>query len=140
MPKAVLDTNILVSAFITSRGTPAKLLHAWRAEHFDLVTSPPILIELQEALRRPKIHIRYHLSREDIHNFLTLLASATVLVPGTTAVSAPIQDPDDLMVLATAIESQASYLVTGDKELLHLKRFQSVHIITPSAFLRIIAP
>ena len=140
MPKAVLDTNILVSAFITPRGTPAKLLHAWREEQFDLVTSPPILVELQEALCRPKIHIRYHLSREDIHNFVTLLASATVLVPGTTAVSAPIQDPDDLMVLATAIESQAAYLVTGDKALLHLKRFQSVHIITPSAFLRIIAP
>ena len=44
------------------------------------------------------------------------------------------------MVLATAIESQAAYLVTGDKELLHLERFQFVHIITPSAFLRIIAP
>jgi len=140
VPKAVLDTNILVSAFITPRGTPAKLLHAWREEQFDLVTSPPILVELQEALCRPKIQIRYHLSLEDIHNFLILLASATVLVPGTTTVSAPIQDPEDLMVLATAIESQAAYLVTGDKELLHLERFQSVHIITPSAFLRIIAP
>ena len=140
MPKAVLDTNILVSAFITPRGTPAKLLHAWREEQFDLVTSPPILIELQEALRRPKIHIRYNLSREDIHNFLTLLASATVIVSGTAPVSAPIQDLDDLIILATAIESQAAYLVTGDKELLHLERCQSVHIITPAAFLRIIAP
>ena len=140
MPKAVLDTNILVSAFITPRGTPAKLLHAWREEQFDLVTSPPILVELQEALCRPKIKIRYHLSLEGIHNFLTLIASATVLVPGTTTVSAPIQDPDDLMVFATAIESQAAYLVTGDKELLRLERFQSIHIITPSAFLRIIAP
>lgn len=99
-----------------------------------------MLVELQEVLCRPKIKIRYHLSLEDIHNFLTLIASATVLVPGATAVSAPIQDPDDLMVLATAIESQAAYLVTGDKELLHLERFQSVHIIAPSAFLRVIAP
>jgi len=54
-------------------------------------------------------------------------------------VSAPIQDPDDLMILATAIESQVTYLVTGDKELLDLERFQSVQIITPSTFLRIIA-
>ncbi len=140
MPKAVLDTNILVSAVITPHGAPAKLLQAWREEQFDLVTSPPILVELQEALCRPKIKTRYHLSLDDIHKVLTLMASATVLVPGTTTVSAPIQDPDDLMVLTTAIESQAGYLVTGDRELLHLERFQSIHIITPSAFLRIIAP
>lgn len=140
MPKAVLDTNILVSAFITPRGAPAKLLQAWREGQFDLVTSLPIFVELQEALYRPTIQIRYHLSLEDIHNFLTLIASATVVVPGTTTVSASIQDPDDLMVLSTAIESQAAYLVTGDKELLRLERFQSIHIITPSAFLRIIAP
>lgn len=140
MPKAVLDTNILVSAFITPRGTPAKLLQAWRAEHFDLVTSPPILEELQDALCRPKITRRYHLSFEDIRNFATLLASACIVVPGTTTVSASIQDPDDLPVLATAIESQAAYLVTGDTALLDLERFQSVHIITPAAFLRIIAP
>jgi putative PIN family toxin of toxin-antitoxin system len=140
VPKAVLDTNILVSAFITPRGAPAKLLQAWREGQFDLVTSLPIFVELQEALYRPTIQIRYHLSLEDIHNFLTLIASATVVVPGTTTVSASIQDPDDLMVLSTAIESQAAYLVTGDKELLRLERFQSIHIITPSAFLRIIAP
>ena len=140
MPKAVLDTNILISGFITPRGTPAKLLQAWRAERFDLVTSPPILVELYEALCRPKIQIRYHLSAEDIHNFVTLLASASIVVPGTTRVSASLQDIDDLMVLATAIESQSAYLVTGDRELLDLERLQSVHIITPSAFLKIIAP
>jgi putative PIN family toxin of toxin-antitoxin system len=138
VPRVVLDTNILVSAFITPRGTPAKLLRAWRDGQFDLVTSPPLFVELQEVLHRPKIRARYHLTQEDIHNFLTLLASATVCVPGITTVSAPIQDHDDLMVLATAIESQAAYLVTGDNELLQLERFRSVHIITPSLLLRVL--
>ena len=125
---------------ITPRGTPAKIIQAWRVEQFDLVTSPPILEELQEALSRPKIHTRYHLSSEDIRNFLTLLAHAAVFVSGTLSVSAPIRDPYDLRILATAIESQSDYLVTGDKELLHLKQFQSVHIMTQSAFLKIIGP
>lgn len=74
MPKAVLDTNILVNALITPRGTPAKIIQAWRVEQCDLVTSPPILEELQEALSRPKIKTRYHLSSEDIRNVLTLLS------------------------------------------------------------------
>ncbi len=116
MPRTVLDTNILISAFITPRGTPAKLLRAWRDGQFDLVTSSPMLIELQEVLHRPKICNRYHLSQEDIHNFLTLIASVTAIVPGTTTLSAPIHDPDDLMVLATVIESHTAYLVTGHKE------------------------
>ena len=140
MPKAVLDTNILVSALITPRGTPAKVIQAWRVEQFELVTSSPILEELHETLSRPKIKTRYHLSSEDIRNFLTLLAHTALCVSGARSVSAPIHDPDDLRILAAAIESQADYLVTGDKELLRLKQFQSVHIMTPSAFLRVIAP
>ena len=90
MPRAVLDTNILVSALISPRGTPANIVQAWRAEQFDLVTSLPILEELQEALSRPKIRRRYHLLTSDIHNFLTLLTQAAILVAGTRSVSAPI--------------------------------------------------
>jgi uncharacterized protein len=140
VPKAVLDTNILVSAFITPRGTPAQLLQAWRAEQFDLVTSPPILEELQEALSCPKLQRRYHLSPKDIRDYVTLLAHTAMVVPGTRAVSAPLRDLDDKLILAAAIESKSDYLVTGDKELLNLKRFHTVRIITPSAFLGIIPP
>jgi predicted nucleic acid-binding protein len=71
---------------------------------------------------------------------VTLLAHAAVVVSGTRSVSVSLRDPDDLLILAAAIESQADYLVTGDKELLHLKRFHAVHIITPSAFLRMMPP
>jgi putative PIN family toxin of toxin-antitoxin system len=137
VPKAVLDTNILVSAFITPRGTPAQLLEAWRAEQFDLITSPPILEELHEALSRPKLQRRYHLSLVDIGDYVTLLAHAAVVVPGTRTVSALLRDADDQLILAAAIESASDYLVTGDKELLHLKRFHAVRIITPSAFLKL---
>lgn len=140
MPRAVLDTNILVSALISPRGTPANIVQAWRAEQFDLVTSLPILEELQEALSRPKIRRRYHLLTSDIHNFLTLLTQAAILVAGTRSVSAPIHDLDDLRILATAVESHADYLVTGDTDLLKLKRFQSVQIVAPAVFLKTIAP
>ncbi|MBX3325321.1 MAG: putative toxin-antitoxin system toxin component, PIN family [Nitrospira sp.] len=111
-----------------------------RTEQFDLVTSPPILEELQEALSRPKIRRRYHLSASDIHNFLTLLTQATILVTGTGSVSASIHDPDDLLILATAVEAHADYLVTGDTGLLKLKRFQSIQIVSPAVFLKTIAP
>jgi predicted nucleic acid-binding protein len=52
-------------------------------------------------------------------------------------VSAPLRDPDDQLILAAAIESGSDYLVTGEKDLLHLKRFRAIRIITPSVFLRL---
>lgn len=140
MPKAVLDTNILISAVITPQGTPAKILQAWREGTFDLVTSPPLLFEIKETLSLPKIAHRYRLAPEDIRDVLALLASSAILVTGTISLSAPISDPDDIPVLACAVEGQADYLVTGDGDLLRLRSYQSIRIIRPTNFLRILSP
>lgn len=139
MPKAVLDTNILISAVITPRGTPAKILQAWREGACDLVTSPPLLVEIKATLSLPKIAHRYRLSPEDIHHILALLAGGAMLVTGTMSISAPITDPDDIPVLACAVEGQADYLVTGDGDLLRLRSYQQVQIIRPTNFLRILS-
>jgi putative PIN family toxin of toxin-antitoxin system len=140
VPKAVLDTNILISAVITPRGTPAKLLQAWREGTFDLITSPPLLFEIKETLSLPKIAHRYRLRPEDIRDVLALLAGGAILVTGTMSISAPIGDPDDIPVLACAVEGQADYLVTGDGDLLRLRSYQQVQIIRPTNFLRILSP
>lgn len=138
MPRAVLDTNILISAFITPRGTPAKVLQAWRAGRFDLVTSPPLLLELREALSRPHLKDRYRLSPTDIRDFLTLLTSAAFLVTAPEVVSTLLCDPDDLAVLACAVAGHAEYIVTGDLDLLHLRSFEAVQIVRPSLFLQLL--
>jgi len=138
--KAVLDTNILISAVITPRGTPAKVLQAWREGAFDLIASPPLLYEIKNTLSRPKIAHRYRLTTEDISDVLALLASGATLVTGTISISVPITDPDDIPVLACAVEGQADYLVTGDGDLLHLRSYQGIQIIRPTDFLRILSP
>ena len=103
MPRAVLDTNILISALITPRGTPAKVLQSWRAGHFDVVTSQPLLLELREALSRPHLKDRYRLSLSDIRDFVTLFTSAALVVTAPNVTSALLRDPDDLQVLACAL-------------------------------------
>lgn len=140
MPKAVLDTNILVNAVITPQGTPAKILQAWRDGIVDLIASPPLLFKVKETLSLPKIAHRYRLTTEDIRDVLTLLASSAIVVPGVTAISAPISDPDDLLILACAVEGEADYLVTGDSDLLRLRSYQHIQIIRPTNFLRIVFP
>jgi predicted nucleic acid-binding protein len=53
--RAVLDANVLISAILSPRGTPARLLLAWQAGAFDLVVSPALLAELRRALAYPKL-------------------------------------------------------------------------------------
>jgi putative PIN family toxin of toxin-antitoxin system len=138
VPRVVLDTNILISALITPRGTPAKVLQSWRAGHFDLVTSPHLLLELREALSRPHLKDRYRLSPTDTRDFITLLTSAAFLVTTREVASALLRDPDDLAVLACALAGDAEYIVTGDLDLLHLRSFEGVQIVRPSPFLQIL--
>ena len=138
MPKAVLDTNILISALITPRGTPAKVLQAWRTGHFELITSLPLLLELREAISRPHIMDRYRLSLADIRDFLTLLTGTAFLVTAPEVVSALLRDPDDLAVLACALAGDAEYIVTGDLDLLHLRSFEGVQIVRPLPFLQLL--
>ena len=138
MPKAVLDTNILISALITPRGTPAKVLQAWRTGHFELITSLPLLLELREAISRPHIMDRYRLSLADIRDFLTLLTGTAFLVTAPEVVSALLRDPDDLAVLACALAGDAEYIVTGDLDLLHLRSFERVQIVRPLPFLQLL--
>lgn len=138
MPRAVLDTNILISALITPRGNPAKVLQSWRAGHFDVVTSQPLLLELREALSRPHLKDRYRLSLSDIRDFVTLFTSAALVVTAPDVTSALLRDPDDLQVLAYALVGKADYIVTGDLDLLHLQSFEEIKIVRPSMFLQLL--
>jgi len=63
------------------------------------------------------------------------LATEGILVPGKVTVKAS-RDPEDDKFLAAALEAQADYIVTGDKDLLDLKAYKNVRIATPARFLR----
>ena len=62
--RVVLGANVLVSAILSPRGTPAQILNAWRAEQFDLVISEAILAEIDRVFRYPKIAKRHRWSEE----------------------------------------------------------------------------
>lgn len=138
VPRAVLDTNILISGLITPRGTPAKVLLAWRVGHFNLVTSLPLLLELKEAISRPHFKDRYRLSSQDIHDLIALIKNTALVITDPGAVSTQLRDPDDLAVLACALAGNAEYIVTGDRDLLDLHSFEGVQIMRPSQFLQLL--
>ena len=125
--KIVLDTNVLIAAFIT-RGTSSQLLdHCLR--HHELITSEFILGELQE-----KLVFKFKYSKQDSDEVISLLRERVTAVTPTLFDEPVCRDPDDDHVLGTAVAGNVSCLITGDKDLLVLTQFQGIDILPPSGF------
>ena len=102
---------------------------------FDLVVSPAIVAEVEVALRLPKIRRSLREPGEAIL-WLADLAALADLVQDTGRVTGVCRDPADDIVLAAAVEGRADVIVTGDADLLALKQYEGIHIVTPRAFLK----
>ena len=130
MLRAVLDTNVFVSSLLNKTGAPARLLDAWRAGEYLLVTSPPIMAEIKAVLELPRIKDKYALTDQDIRQLLDLLEKDAILVPGLSPVNNTIlQDPKDEIFLSCALDAGADVIVSGDRHLLSLKAFEGIPIV-----------
>ena len=135
--RVVLDTNVVASALLWG-GTPRVLLQAAREKRIELFTSTPMLAELSDILGRRKFSKKIAASQLTIDQLVdgyALLAS--VVRPAATPRIAP--DPDDDVVIGTALAARASLIVTGDKPLLSVSRYQTVEIITTAHALQRVA-
>jgi putative PIN family toxin of toxin-antitoxin system len=127
--KAVLDTNVLVSAFVTE-GVCSKLLRRARRGQFHLITCAFILKEFEAVLLK-----KLSATKGETNQALQILAEAvSSIIQPDQAVSGICQDPDDDNILSCSMAANADYLVTGDSHLLALKKFQGTQIITPRDF------
>jgi putative PIN family toxin of toxin-antitoxin system len=126
--KAVFDTNVLVAAFVTE-GVCAKLLGRARRRQLDLVISPFILKEFENVLLK-----KLSASKEQIRVAAKLISEVAQIVTPVSMVSGVCRDPDDDQILSCALSAEAEYLVTGDLDLLELKEFHGIEILTPGAF------
>lgn len=125
--RVFLDTNVLASAFAT-RGLCSDVLHVVLSEHI-LVTGECNIGELQRVLSA-KFKVPASIVR-DIETFLR--EHEVVPVPSTSSPVA-IRDPDDEVVLASAISANADILVTGDSDLLEVADRAPVKIVDPRGF------
>nr|WP_072821924.1 putative toxin-antitoxin system toxin component, PIN family [Halomonas ilicicola] len=130
--RVILDSNILLSALISSRGTPDTIYRAWRAARFELVTSRTQLDEIRRASRYPKL--RAILQPAKVGTMINNLQRALVLENLT--IEAETNDPDDAFLLAMAVASNTDYLVTGDRRagLLQREHIERTRIVTATVF------
>ena len=135
MLKAVVDTNVVISGTILSRGNPYEILEAWRRSEFIMVLSPEIISEIEGVLRRPKIFKKYGLTESLVARLIDAFNSETLVIQ--PPVINPVRDiePPDLKFLACADAGAADYLVTGDQTLLNLKTHKLARIVSPGVFI-----
>ena len=127
--KVVFDTNILIAAFITE-GICAKLLLRARKKQAHLFICPFILREFQHALTK-----KIKAGKDEVKDALELISEAAKeTIHPTNEVTGVCRDADDNNILACALAAEADYIVTGDKDLLELKSYRGIKIITPKDF------
>lgn len=131
MIRAVLDTNVLISALLFS-GPPSRLVSAWQSARFHPVVSPPILDEYLRVLAYPKFHLTANeiraLIEEDLLPFVETARVAASQVKLT-------RDPDDAKFIECALAAAVPWIVSGDADLLDLGHLESVQVLSVSAFL-----
>jgi hypothetical protein len=134
MPKVIIDTNLFVSAFLKETAISRSLLNEWKKGSFVLIISEPILEEIVKVLSRPRIMNLTKISKGEIRELANLLIErAEIVKPKRKFYLA--RDPKDNMFLEAAFAGKADYLVTGDKDLLALKKFRKTKIINTRDFL-----
>lgn len=112
----VIDTSVWISAFLNPEGFPARLIQAGKTGSFSIVSSLPLLDEVQEVLLRPRIMKLRHSTEIDVEAYMAGIVAVVQLVPVSGELRL-CRDPDDDAILETAIQGHASYVVSRDEDL-----------------------
>ncbi len=134
MTRAVIDTHILIRALIKPNGTVGPVLQRLAASDYVAIYSEALLAELLAKLALPRIRIKYHIDDIIVKTTLALIALRGEWVQPTRKVKV-CRDPKDDMFLEAALAGAAQTIVTGDEDLLVVKRFETVQMVTPRVFL-----
>ena len=138
MIKVVLDTNIFISAFLWQKLVKEILNLAWQKK-IQICASQEILTEFTRVLKYPKFSQKLKLigktPSEIINEFLEIIK----LYPSIKLNAAILkEDPSDVKFLSCAFSCGASFIISGDKRLLSLKKFRNIPILSPQKFLQIL--
>ena len=136
--RAVVDTNVVVSAAINPNGTPAQVILAWELGAFTWITSEPLLQELARTVTAGRVRRYLVWNQALIEDFILRVRGSAEIVSPTREIQRIATDPADNRVLEAAVEGDSDYIVSGDRHLLGLKHHESTRIVTPVQFLAIL--
>lgn len=125
--KVVLDSNVLVAAF-AARGLCQAVLELCLNKQETFI-SEYILNEVQHALSK-----RVKLPKKVVLEIIEWLRDHFILETAEKLDLKKCRDPQDIEILGLALKTQSDFLITGDQDLLVLKRLQGIAIVSPREF------
>lgn len=131
--RAVIDTNLIVSYLLSQGETLSRLIDLWEDDCFVYVTSHEILREIEEVVNHPQL--RPHM-KGDPEVLLKLIKNDALITPGDLVLTGVCRDPKDDKFIACAVEGEADFIVTGDKDLLDLDTYENVKMIRVHDFVQ----
>lgn len=130
--RIIIDTNLWISFLLTK--DLSKIDSLLKGSHALLLFSQELLEEFVEVAQRPKF--KRYFSQQDIKNLLAKINTKAEFIAIKSHI-ALCRDPKDNFLLSLAKDGKASYLITGDKDLLVLKKIGKTEILTITDYLSI---
>ena len=126
--RVLVDTNIIVSAIVYG-GKPRKVLDGVWQDEYEGVISEILLAELREVIYKKFPFYKYELKQieEQIREDFRIVGPRKSVIL--------LRDKDDDRVLEAAITGECDFIVTGDKDLLDIKSYKKIKVVTPADFL-----
>jgi uncharacterized protein len=135
MHSVVFDVNVLVSSLIVE-GKPEELWLEAKANKFVLISSRQIVSEFVKVISRKKFE--KYVDEKDIRLFLEDLHKTAKFIPVKSKFEVVKEDPSDDVILRTAYDGKADYVISGDRHLLYLGVFRGIHIIAVAEVLNLL--
>jgi len=132
--RIVLDTNVLISAFLKKGSAPSSILVLAERGELGLYTSMEIMDEYEGVLRRPKFQ---SISGKALR-YLEKNRRRFISVKPKEKVTAIKEDPEDNKFLECAIEARADYLITGNTNHFPFKKYRETAIVMPKEFIDLV--
>jgi len=130
--KAVLDTNVLISAVI-STGTSHEVLVEGFEGSYTVIVSPETIQEFEDTLL--KYPDKFGMSQEEVKKERDTVEYFAEFVTPETEIDVVEEDGSDNMFLEAAVSADVEYVVSGDPHLLEINEYRGIEILPPDEFL-----
>lgn len=132
--KVVLDTNVWIS-ILMKKTLGREFSRIFKGKEVEVYVSKPILKEISKVLLYPKIKVLFKQCGIGISEVIRLIIENSTIVKPKHRINVIKEDPEDNRIIECAVEANASFIISGDKHLLKLRKYKNIKIISPRKFL-----
>jgi uncharacterized protein len=136
--RVVLDTNVVISRYLSPNEHPARIFQYWEEGAFTLLLSEPILTEYERVFSYPYIRQHLSLTDQEIARIIEGFATFSELVTPREQLRVVDADPDDDKFIECAVSGKADYIVSGNKHLSDIHEYEGIQILTPAQFILVL--